>query len=330
MTAAPPKPLAAVPPHSPPPASRMALANVTRGRVLKPARTLVYGPEGVGKTTFAVGAPSPIVLGAEDGLRRLETPRFPQPNTFDDVLEALRALYRDPHDYKTLVVDTVDWLEPLIWNHICLRDKKENVEDYGYGKGYNVALEEWRRLVLALERVREDKGMQIILLGHSQVKTFKNPLGADFDRYSLKVHEKAAGTLKEWADTVLFANLETFAVTREGEKKGVFAKGKGVSSGARLVFTERTVAYDAKNRDSLPPQLPLSWPDYETACLAGQVADPEVLVAACQAKALQLGPKVVEQIEASLKNAGKDAQKLSQLNNWLNAKLAAEAAEKES
>ncbi len=176
--------------------TKMQLSGVVKGKQAKSWRILLYGTEGVGKSTFASQCPAPIFLGAEDGTAHLDVQRFPSPSCWDDILSAVKILADDKHEFKTLVVDTVDWVEPLLWAHICKRDKKQDIEDYGYGKGYQCALDEWRTFLALLEKLRE-KSINVLLLGHSHLKTFKNPTDEDFDRYELKLHAKAAGLLKE-------------------------------------------------------------------------------------------------------------------------------------
>src|SRR5512141_4050 len=135
----------------PPPASRMTLKALVKGRVEQKLRVVAYGPEGVGKSTFGAGAPGAIFLGAEEGTAQLDVTRFPRPENWPEVFDALRVLTTEAHGYETLVVDTLDWLEPLIWAYCCQRDGMSNIEDYGYGKGYQVAVDEWRRFLAALD-----------------------------------------------------------------------------------------------------------------------------------------------------------------------------------
>jgi hypothetical protein len=296
---------------------RMTISSVLKGKRQTPIRVLLYGTEGIGKSTFGAEAPKPIFLGAEDGTAQLDVERFPTPESWQDVLDAVRVLETEPHEYRTLVVDTVDWAEPLLWKHICDRDNQPNIEAYGYGKGYNAALDEWRVFLGALERLRKAKGIHIILVAHSWIKTFKNPEGEDFDRYELKLNNKAGGLIKEWADAVLFANYETL-IAKDGRTK----RTRGVDTGARLLFTERRAAYDAKNRYGLPPFLPLAWGDFEAAVLKHQPATPEALAKEVQRKAEELGGEEGKNILAALGRASGDTQKLAYLNNRANAKLA--------
>lgn len=261
-------------------ASRMTLGSIRRAIGPKPDRILLVGTEGVGKTTFAADAPAPIFICAEDGLPPVlgEVPRFPEPESFSDVLEALRVLVRDDHDFKTLVIDTLDWLEPLIWRELCTRNGwldssgTPDIEKPGYGKGYVAATEEWRKLLAALDVVRARKGMEVVLLAHASIKLFSNPAGNDFSRYECKLHRGAASLVKEWTDVNLFAIHEEFVKEIGGK-----ATKKAVSTGRRVIHTERTAAWDAKNRYGLPPELPLCYADYAAARASCQPADPEDL-----------------------------------------------------
>jgi hypothetical protein len=298
----------------------MTLAAIRRGRIDTPIRTLLFGVEGIGKTTFGANAPNPIFIGAEDGAGTLDLARFPQPHAWGDVREAIRTLTNETHGYETLVIDTLDWAEPLLWRFICDRDKMENIEKYGYGKGYVAALDEWRVLIADLERLRAARRMQVVLLAHSWIKPFKNPEGDDFDRYEMKINAKAAGLLKEWCDVVLFANHETFAVKAENKRV------KGVSTGARVCYTTRTAAYDAKNRFSLPEQFPLDWDEYAAALAAGQPSDPLALAEEIRRKAVELGGDIEQKAIAMLGQHLGDAGMLARINNKLNARLAERAA----
>jgi hypothetical protein len=300
----------------PPAPSRMTLGAVQKGKRVRPVRCLMYGVEGIGKSTFAANAPAPIFIGAEDGTDHLDAERFPTPGSWTEVFDALKVLATEEHPYKTLAIDTLDWLEPLCWDFICTRDSVENIEAYGYGKGYVAALDEWRRLLASFERLRA-KGMHVVLLAHSWIKPFKNPEGDDFDRYELKLHAKAGGLIKEWSDVVLFANYETFA-----EKDKRTKRVKGVSTGARMLYTTRTAAFDAKNRFDLPESMPLDWEDFFAAVQAHRPADPKALADEIKRKAEQVGGEVKEKALAFLAEHAADAAALAKLNDRINAKLA--------
>lgn len=274
------------------PKARMSLDSIVREITPKPDRVLLVGTEGVGKTTFAAEAPSPIFICAEDGLPPMlgEVPRFPAPESLGDVLDAIRTLIREQHEFKTFVIDTIDWLEPVIWRELCARNGWQDIESPGYGKGYVAAAEEWRKLLGALDHLRMRKGMEVILLAHAAIRTFQNPAGGDYSRYEAKLNKNALALVKEWTDTNLFAIHEEFVRL---DARGKETK-KGVSTGRRVIHTERTAAWDAKNRYALPPELPLSYADYAAARAAGQPASLEAL----QAEAAEL----LTQLELSKKD----------------------------
>lgn len=303
------------------PNPRMNLGAVVSGRRSQPMRVLLYGVEGVGKSSFAAAAPSPIFLGAEDGTSELDVVRLPMAEEWQDVLDGIHALQTEKHQYRTLVVDTLDWAEPLLWKFICKRDDQQSIEGYGYGKGYVAALDEWRFFLARLDGLRR-VGMHVVLLAHSWIKPFANPEGDNYDRYELKLNNKAAGVLKEWVDCVLFANYETFA--KKNDKKQV----KGTSSGARFIYTERRAAYDAKNRYGLPSQLPLSWDDFAAAAGARQGEDPAQLRAALVELLAQLPEDKRARAGAALEAAGADPAKLANVKNRVNATLELSGGEK--
>ena len=315
---------ASTPPTSPgngqaPAASRMALANVTRGRVARPPRVLLYGPPGIGKTTWAAGAPDVLLLPVESGSDAIDVARLPQPATFDEVLAAVRELAQATHDYKTFALDTIDALEALIWRHVCRLASVESIEEVGggYGKGYGEALHHWRRLLKGLEALR-DRGMTVILIGHADVRSWKNPLGPDFDRYQLRLHQKVAAVVLDWCDDVLFCNLEVQLDKSKG--KGKWAKAKAVG-GTRVVRTEPSPAYEAKNRHSLPARLPLHFADYMVALERGQPSTQTTLEKAIATMAGELGdPTITSWVTSQMK--GKPAPALMQkIRDRLQAKL---------
>lgn len=305
---------------APPKPSRMTLSSLVRGRLTQPTRVVLFGVEGIGKSTFGANAPKPVFLGAEDGTAQLDVARFPKPENFSEVMETLRTLTTEQHEFETLVVDTLDWLEPLVWDEaVRLAGDKDikTIEDFGFGRGYTAAIDIWRRFLRGIEDMRKAKPMHVVLIAHSWSKAFKNPEGLDYDRYEMKLNQKAAGLLKEWGDCVLFAKYETYARVDEKTKRV-----RGVDTGARIIYTERRAAYDAKNRYSLPPELPLSWGDFWAAVQAGQVASPEVLRAEILRKAADLGPELLKVITETVEKAGANPQALAQINNRVNARLA--------
>jgi hypothetical protein len=297
---------------------RMTLSAVVSGKVRAPYRILIHGVDGVGKSTFAADAPGTIFLGAEDGTSELDVARFPAPECWQDMRDAIRTLTNDAHDYKTLAVDSLDWVEPHIWQRVCdMNEGVATIEEVGggYGKGYSAALDLWRVLLSDLERLQSARGMNVILIAHTLLKTFKNPEGDDWERYVLKLNDKAAGLCREWSKGVYFANYEMYAV--KDKKKRI----RGVSTGARVLYTQRTAAYDAKDRYGLPESLPLSWEDFDVSVKAASPADPKALAAEIERKAKEVGGEVETKALEFLKQHAGDASALAKLNDRINAKL---------
>lgn len=296
------QPIRTQPPSTP---SRMTLANVTRGKQERPVRAIVYGVEGVGKSTFAANAPSPIFLCSEDGTSHLDVARFPTPNSWVDALEAVRVLTHEEHAYKTLAIDSLDWLEPLCWAHVCQRSGKRDIEEFGYGKGYVAALEQWREFLARLNLLAKTRKMHVVMVAHAAIRRVDDPQTGPFDRYRMKLHDKSADLLREWADAVLFARHE---VTTSTDKTG---KARGRSSGARLLHTQWTAAFDAKNRFDLPDRLPLDWDAFATAIAAHAPADPARLRAEVEALLPRLAPERREAARAALEAVGGNAARLA-------------------
>ncbi len=297
--------------------SRMTLSNVIRGKQARPAKILLYGVEGVGKSTFASQAPAPIFLCSEDGTAQLDVARFPSPRNWADVLEAVRVLTHEEHTFKTLVIDTVDWLEPMVWHHVCALGGKQNIEEFGYGKGYVLALDQWRTLISRLEMLQRTRKLHVVLLGHAAVRKIDDPQTGPFDRYRLKVHEKSSDVLREWVDAILFARHE---VGTRADKNG---KLRGVSSGHRIMHTQWTAAYDAKNRFDLPEKLPLSWEELGDAIKRGAPAD----AAKLKTELLDLIPRLqdAQKANTALREwAGDNPARLAQLLDKVRSKLALE------
>lgn len=239
------------------------LSSVVRGAVLEPPRLVVYGPHGVGKTTFAANAPAPILLPFEDGVGTLDIPRFPLLKSWGELMEAFGSLCNEPHEFKTIVVDTLDWLEPLIWAETCARNKWRDIEVPGFGKGYIEAAATWREFFNGLVYIRQQRGMSVILLAHTEVKTFNDPTSDPYDRYQIKLQKRAAELTQEWADAVLFANYRTGTQkTDTGFNRKVT---RGVGSGERVLYTEERPAFYAKNRYALPADMDFDYPTFAAA-----------------------------------------------------------------
>ena len=233
----------------------MSLSNIRMKTKLKPPRIVLFGSSGVGKTSFAASMNKPIFICTEDGLGKIEVPHFPLAKSFEDVMENLQSLINNENDYKTLVIDSLDWLEPLVWDKACQDNNWKSIEQPGYGKGYVETLKYWRIYINSLNELRE-KGFTIMQIAHNQIKRFESPEIEAFDRHELKLHRKAADLILEHSDCCFFANFKLGTVQVKG--KGGNMTTKAVA-GDRVVYTVEKPAYLAKNRYALPESLPFEW-----------------------------------------------------------------------
>jgi hypothetical protein len=251
-------------------------AAIKKGPSKKAPRILLIGVEGVGKSSAGAQLPSPIFLCGEDGLvgpQFADTPSY-TPKDWVEALSFLDWIALGNHQYKSIVIDTLDWIEPKLFAHVVASAKKadiKSIEDFGYGKGYAIAADEFRQLLSRLDKVNS-KGILVLILAHSQVKAFNNPIGDNYDRYEPKVAKQIAGLAKEWVDAVLFARFDTWS-----KKDG--GKAKGFGGQVRVVHTTHCAAWDAKNRYGLPDTLALDMPTILEAIKKGQPAQLDDMIA---------------------------------------------------
>ena len=236
------------------------LASIKKNTAIAAPRIMVYGVEGIGKTSFAAQSPDPIFILTEDGLGSLKVDHFPIAQKPADVLDAIAALASENHKFKTVVLDSVDWLDNLIWQDV---EATHDAKDLAYGKGAMIVAERWREVLAGLNYLRNDKGMCVILIAHTQIKRFDSPEVEPYDRYQPKLQERSNAILREWCDAVMFANYRT--VIRKDDVGFNQTNNRGVSTGERLLFTSERPAYMAKNRYSLPESLPMTWEAFTQA-----------------------------------------------------------------
>jgi hypothetical protein len=259
-----PRPVATRAPATP---VKSRLEHATRGLLKESKRFFFYGPEGVGKSSLAADAPAPIFFDTDRGSGAIDVRRYRFRDTddghfaesFDEIIAAVDDLLVSPHSYQTLVIDTTDSLEALIWKHVCDKagvtksgDRIDTIEDFGYGKGFAVAADEWRKLLHRLDTLRLRRAMHIVFVGHALVKTFKNPTGEDYDRFRPKLDDRALGLLKEWCEVVGFVTFDDLASRTKGS-----TRARGVSTGTRIIHLEHNAAWDAKSRLPLAAQIDL-------------------------------------------------------------------------
>lgn len=305
------------------------LASASRTRRDAPIRAVIHGLGGVGKSTFAASAPSPVFIAAEDGLMNIDAVALPEPKTWAELLAQVDALRSEEHDYRTLVIDSLDWAEPLCWGQVCARGGKrvlgkdgpatvEHIEAFGYGKGYVAAVDEWRVLLSRLDRLRE-RGMHIVLIAHSARKPVKNPTGEDYDAWVIKLHEKSAGKIIEWADVVGFATHDIATSESNG-------RHKAVTTGERVLYVQPNPAFDSKTRLHLPPSIPLEWSAFMGAIEASRdAAAPIKKEIEGLVKAIA-DVELAKKVEATVASANGNATRLAAIADRLRTRINAQGA----
>ncbi|MDO4549228.1 MAG: ATP-binding protein, partial [Clostridia bacterium] len=191
---------------------------IIKGRVKTAIKTVIYGPEGIGKTTFASAFPHPVVfIDTEGGTRHMDVARTPAPTSWAMLMEQIKYFSGHVNEAATLVIDTADWAEKLCIEMICARAQVDGLEGFGYGKGYVYLQEEFGRMLNELTAL-VDRGVHVVLVAHAQMRKFEQPdeMGA-YDRWEMKLSKKVAPMVKEWADMVLFANYKTIVVNTDGQ-----------------------------------------------------------------------------------------------------------------
>lgn len=226
---------------------------IIRGKIPGAKKIVIYGPEGIGKSTFAARFPEPLFIDTEGSTKEMDVARTPAPSSWAMLKEQISYVGAHPGLCRTLVIDTVDWAEQMCVEDILARYQKKGIEDFGYGNGYVYVKEEFGRFLNQLTELVE-KGIHVVLTAHSQMRKFEQPdeMGS-YDRYELKLGKKTSSQtsplVKEWADMLLFANYKTFSVAADDKGKKHKAQG-----GKRVMYTQHHPCWDAKNRYGLPDE----------------------------------------------------------------------------
>ena len=227
---------------------------ITSGTIAAPVKTVLYGPEGIGKSTFAAQFPAPVFIDTEGGTKRLNVARLPAPTSWGMLLDEVAEVSRGNVPCGTLVIDTADWAERLCIDAVCARAKVKGIEDFGYGKGYTYAKEEFGKLLDALEEVL-NTGHNVVVLAHAAITKFEQPDAVgNYDRWTMKTSKQVAPLLREWCDMLLFANYKTFSIAVDDKGKKRKAQG-----GERVMYTSHNACWDAKNRFGLPDEVPFDY-----------------------------------------------------------------------
>lgn len=228
------------------------MLNISSGRISRAQKVVIYGAEGIGKSTLASRFPNPLFIDTEGGTSHMDVRRIEKPASFDALIEVVNEVAKEPNICSSLILDTADWAEQLCITGVCAKYKKTSIEDFGYGKGYTYLSEEFSRLLAALDSVIA-AGIHVVITAHAKMRKFEQPdeMGA-YDRWEMKLTKQVAPLLKEWCDILLFCNYKTFVVTAQNDTKKV-------QGGKRVMFATHHPCWDAKNRHGLADEMDLDY-----------------------------------------------------------------------
>lgn len=228
------------------------MLNILSGKINLPPKVVIYGAEGVGKSTLASQFPDPLFIDTEGSTTYMDVRRLEKPDSFTGLVDLVKAVAAEPDICKTLILDTADWAEQMCIAEVCAKYKKKGIEDFGYGKGYTYISEEFSKLLSAFDAVIK-KGICVVITAHAKMRKFEQPdeMGA-YDRWEMKLSKQVAPLLKEWCDMLLFCNYKTYVVSTESNTH----KAQG---GKRVMYTTHHPCWDAKNRHNLPEETDLDF-----------------------------------------------------------------------
>jgi hypothetical protein len=247
--------------------TKVMLDLIKSGKLYRPRRTLVYGGSGIGKSTFAACFPHSIFIQTEDGAGDIEVDKFPLAESVSDVYKQLQTLIVEDHKYKSLTLDSADWFEHMIWDSLVTEANAnggsiDTIVDFGWGKGFAKAVTVLDGFLKMFDILRDSKGMEVVIVAHSEIKKFQNPAGESYDRYLPSMHPTFTARIAEWCDEVLFCDRKKFTKSiDEGFKK---KRSVGVGGDERTIYTQERPTFFAKNRiQGLPAEIPLSYAEYQ-------------------------------------------------------------------
>lgn len=292
------------------------LTQVTTGKVQKPYFMVLYGPSGIGKTTFAAQAEKTLITGPEEGSNNIDVARAPKAESFEDQMNIIRELRNEKHKFKTLAVDSLGALEPLVWEAVCKMDGSKTIEQAqgGYGKGFVMANKLWQQMINELFALRDEKGMNIICIAHSLVKSFNDPLlPQPYDRYLLNMNEKAAALWTREVDFLGFTNYEIFLKIGQTEKRN-----KAFTEGKRILYTQRQPGFEAKNRLGLPEEIELDFEVFEREMKSAKGEKIESIRSEIATLTAQISDEATKTaVSETVTKAGEDRTKLYNILNRL-------------
>ncbi len=274
------------------------MLNITKGKINRAQKVVIYGSEGIGKSSLAANFPNPLFIDTEGGTAQMDVRRIDKPQSWEELLAIVQEVAVTPDVCKSLILDTADWAEQLIVTFLCAKYKQNSIESFGYGKGYTYLAEEFTKLLNAFDRVIT-ADIHVVITAHAKMRKFEQPdeMGA-YDRWEMKLSKQVAPLLKEWCDLLLFCNYQTFVVTSENNTQ----KAQG---GKRVMYTSHHPAWDAKNRVHLPEVLEL---DYKH--IAHIFAEQQDAKSAVETKA---EPTAAEALREVLEKAGVTEAEIQQV-----------------
>jgi hypothetical protein len=231
------------------------------GKQELPPRICIYGGHGIGKSTLASQFPSPIFISTEDGLSALDVTSFSRAETVDDVALNIRTLIKEEHEFKTVVLDSADWLvEPLITGDI---ESKHDAKELAYGKGQMMIAESFRELLSGLDVLRKKRDMNVVILAHATTVKYEDPRSEPYDRFQPKLPTRCNALLQEWVDVLAFAGFRV--IVKKTDAGFGNQVTRGITTGERLLHMVENPAYVAKNRYNCPDTIPMVFDKLITA-----------------------------------------------------------------
>lgn len=266
----------------------MGMLNIRKGKQNKARRMMIYGENGVGKSTLASSFPKPLVLNIEDGVGDLDVDSTDVIKSTCEFMEWLVHLYDS--DYETVVVDTVDWLEKIVFAEVASKAGKSTIEEIGFGKGYQAVDREWQAIIKGFTALW-NQNRHIVLVAHAKVAKFKDPEGDAYDHWTPSLHDSGSGLLIEWCDELLFAKVKTRTIQKDegfGTKRAL-----GIGGDERVLQCQFSAAAEAKNRLNLPKELPLNASD-PFGCLRPFITERQKVVLSSSAASGNVAGLVVD------------------------------------